>query len=146
MIEHVIPMTGNRPYPPRISGFTQTFWDGLTEGRFLTTCCAACQKTTFPPKPICPACLGAKVEWREISGRGHIYSYTIVHAAPSIFTHEAPYAVGIVDTPEGLRMAARLLISPERLRVTMPVAVGRMAYEDGSFFGFIEAEGDRAND
>ncbi|MBV1895802.1 MAG: OB-fold domain-containing protein [Rhodobacteraceae bacterium] len=141
MIEHVIPMTGNRPYPPRTSGFTKTFWDGIAEGRFQTTTCTDCQKTTFPPKPICPACMGANVEWKEISGRGTIYSYTIIHAAPSIFAHETPYAVGIVDTPERLRIGARLLIPQERLQVSMPVAVGRMEYEDGPFFGFVEAEG-----
>ena len=41
---------------------------------------------------------------------------------------------------------ARLLVSPERLRVTMPVEVGRMDYEDGPFFGFVEAKGHNTDD
>ena len=146
MIKHVIPMQGERPYPPRTSRFTQVFWRGLAEGRFMTTRCADCGKTTFPPKPVCPACLGANVKWSELSGQGHIYSYTIIHAAPSIFARETPYAVGIIDTPEGVRIGARLLVSPERLRVTMPVEVGRMDYEDGPFFGFVEAKGHNTDD
>ena len=146
MIEHLFPMNGDRPYPPRTTDFTQTFWDGLAERQFMTTSCMDCGKKTFPPKPICPACLGAKVEWVELAGEGRIYSFTIIHAAPSIFAHETPYAVGIVDTLEGLRVAARLLISPGRLRIAMPVSVARMDYDDGAYFGFVEMKGDNAHE
>jgi len=146
MIEHLVPMTGDRPYPPRTTDFTRTFWEGLADQRFLTTACTDCGKKTFPPKPICPACLSAKVEWVKLAGEGHIYSFTIIHAAPSIFAKETPYAVGIVDTVEGLRLGARLLISPDRLRISMPVSVARMDYDDGPYFGFVETKGDGADD
>jgi uncharacterized OB-fold protein len=45
----------------------------------------------------------------QLSGRGKLYSQTVVHAAPAVFQDEVPYRVGIVDLDEGLRIATRVL-------------------------------------
>jgi hypothetical protein len=58
------------PYPPRITAFTRTFWDGLTAGRFLTTTGATSRRPTFPPKPHSPHDWNEGVEWIELSGQG----------------------------------------------------------------------------
>lgn len=98
-----------RAYPPRVSAFTQPFWNALAEGRLITTQCCSCGKLTFPAKPICPHCWSAKVEWSDLRGSGTLYSWTRIHAAPAVFAPEAPYEVGIVDLDQGVRLACRLV-------------------------------------
>src|SRR5437868_15156163 len=113
-----------RPYPPRVSAFTQTFSHALANGRLVTTECAHCARRTFPPKVHCPECWSSDVQWTEIPVGGTLYSWTRVHASPSVFKSEAPYAVGIVDLDAGIRLACRIVTSDEQpltiaLRVEM---------------------------
>jgi len=92
-----------RAFPPRMTEFTQRFWQGLSSGRFETTRCEDCGRLTFPPKPFCPHCWSKRISWMPLSGRGKLYSQTVVHAAPAVFQDEVPYRVGIVDLDEGVR-------------------------------------------
>ena len=130
-----ISMPGRRAYPPRRSVFTQVFWDGLAEGRWQTTRCEDCGRQTFPPKPVCPHCWSAQVRWAPLDARGTLYSWTRVHAAPAVFTAEAPYAVGIVDLDCGIRLACRL-VEADGAGFTpgMAVEMTVLVYEDGPLF------------
>ena len=102
------PAAGPLAYPPRITAFTRTFWDGLDDGVFRTTRCEACGHLTFPPKPICPRCWSENVCWEEVAGVGRLYSWTRIHSGPAVFAAELPYAVGVVDLDGGPRIACRL--------------------------------------
>jgi uncharacterized OB-fold protein len=128
----LIPVERERAYPPRVSAFTQPFWEGLRSGRWQTTCCEACGKATFPPKPVCPHCWSERMAWRPIPSRGTLYSWTRIHAAPKVFVAEAPYAVGVVDLDNGLRLATRLVERDGRpLACGMPVELVVLQYTDG---------------
>ena len=128
----ILPVAALRAYPPRVSEFTRPFWDALAEGRFTTTRCRSCDKFSFPPKLICPHCWSADVVWNDLGGSGCLYSWTRIHAAPAVFAVEAPYAVGIVDLDQGVRLACRLVTH----ECAPPVVGGRvemvvLAYHDG---------------
>jgi len=128
-----IPMQGVRAYPPRLSEFTQTFWNALREGRWQTTYFEASGKCTFPPKGICPHSWSDQYEWRDMCTTGTLYSWTRIHAAPMVFQGEAPYAVGIVDLDDGLRLACRLQdMEGIALAVNMRVEMVVLQYEDGA--------------
>ncbi|MDQ1434305.1 MAG: uncharacterized protein QOF59_1121, partial [Actinomycetota bacterium] len=58
---------------------TQPFWDGLKEGKFLLRHCDACGRDHYYPRPFCPDCWSDLVSWKEASGRGKIYTYSVVH-------------------------------------------------------------------
>jgi uncharacterized protein len=111
------------PYPPRITAFTRRFWDALGEGRLLTTQSASTGRLTFPPKPISPEDWSADMEWIELGGRGKVYSYTRIHAAPAAFADDVPYAVCIVDLDEGLRLATRLVGDYANVAIGMTVEI-----------------------
>lgn len=135
MTLEILRLDADRAYPPRESEFTKTFWSGLGQGRWRTTRCRACERQTFPPKPVCPHCWSAEVEWSDLGARGTLYSFTRIHAAPAVFAPEAPYACGIVDLEDGIRLACRLVE-----REDMPLAVGQavevvvLQYRDGPLF------------
>jgi len=122
-------------YPPRQSAFTRTFWSALAEGRWITTRCKACQHQTFPPKPVCPHCWSTEIDWSELGTRGTLYSWTRIHAAPSVFAAEAPYACGIVDLETGVRLGCRL-VEPDGvpLQVGQAVEMIVLNYRDGPLF------------
>lgn len=122
-----------RAYPPRVTEFTRRFWDAIAEGRLETTVCEDCRKLTFPPKTFCPHCWSTKVRWTALSGRGTLYSQTMIHAAPAIFREEAPYRVGIVDLEEGLRIATKVL-SDAAPALDTPVQIVTLLYKDGPLF------------
>lgn len=130
--------TRNRPatYPPRTSEATRPFWDGLREERFQTTRCDDCGDLTFPPKVVCPNCLSERLSWIPLSGRGILYSYTRVWAAPAVFSEEVPYTLCIVDLDEGLRVAARLLDDHVAPEVGTTVSLVFLHYEDVTLFCF----------
>jgi uncharacterized OB-fold protein len=122
-----------RAFPPRITEFTQAFWHSLAAGRFETTRCDSCERLTFPPKPFCPHCWSKQIAWVPLSGRGKLYSQTLVHAAPLVFQDEVPYRVGIVDLDEGLRIATRVLSEAEpKLDIIVEIVV--LLYRDGPLF------------
>ena len=129
-----IKIDGKRPYPPRVSGFTQTFWNDLAAGRFVTTSCVKCGRASFPPKPFCPHCWHGEVRWVPLSPRGVVYSSTVMHAVPAYFKHEAPYRVGIVDLDDGIRIATRLLGIKSGFGVGEKVEIVVLEYEDGPLF------------
>jgi uncharacterized protein len=121
-----------RAYPPRVSAFTQTFWEGLKAGHWQTTCCEACGKHTFPPKPVCPHCWSERMSWKDLGSRGTLYSWTRIHSAPKVFVDEAPYAVCVVDLDMGLRIATRLVEREGKaFQCGMPVELVVLQFEDG---------------
>lgn len=130
-------------YPPRMTPFTEPFWDGLREGKFQTTRCQDCGHITFPPKPVCPECWTDNLEWVELSGRGTLVSFTEVSAAPAMFAHEAPYTLCIVDLEEGVRCVSRVLAAWEDLVPDLPVKVQMREAEPSFLFEFVL---DRDND
>ena len=135
MTLEIIPVARPRSYPPRVSKFTEPFWSGLADGRWQTTCCEACGKFTFPPKPICPHCWSDRMAWKDFSSRGTLYSWTRVHSAPKVFTVEAPYALCVIDLDIGLRIATRMIEQPgKEFECGIPMQVVVLQFEDGPLF------------
>jgi uncharacterized OB-fold protein len=130
-----VTVDADRSYPPRVSDFTKTFWSALAEGRWISSRCRKCAQGTFPPKPVCPHCWSVEVEWQDMCTEGTLYSWTRIHAAPAVFAHETPYAVGIVDLKDGTRLACRLVEQEHLpLRVGQPVEMLVLKYRDGPLF------------
>ncbi|MFD1246791.1 Zn-ribbon domain-containing OB-fold protein [Nocardioides ginsengisoli] len=88
---------------------SEPFWAALDEKRLLLQCCSACDRFRFPAMSRCPYCTGPRSEWRELSGRGTVYSWIVVRQAfwPQ-FAGEVPYALVTVDLAEGVRVVGRM--------------------------------------
>ncbi|QGQ45563.1 Zn-ribbon domain-containing OB-fold protein [Metabacillus sediminilitoris] len=71
--------------------------------------CEGCMKDFISPQYMCPHCYSEELVETKVSGRGRIYSYTTIYAAPERLAAEAPYHVILVDLDEGLRVTARLV-------------------------------------
>jgi uncharacterized OB-fold protein len=71
--------------------------------------CGACGTLRFPAADVCPACQATGCEPVPLSRTGTVFTFTVVHAAPPGYLGETPYAYGVVELPEGLRVTATLL-------------------------------------
>lgn len=96
-------------WEPQATPETQPFWDSCARGRLTLQRCAACARHYFPPQPTCPRCLGTDVAWDEVSGRGHLHSWVVVHVPPPDWPDETPYVLALVELAEGPRLYANIV-------------------------------------
>src|SRR6266508_184717 len=89
--------------------------------------CPDCGAFRYPLTLLCPACRSFDFEWVASSGRGTVYSYTVVHHQ----THPAfavPYTIVLAEMEEGPRVVAQLR-APEGTAVSIGMPV-RVEWED----------------
>jgi uncharacterized OB-fold protein len=89
--------------PPVVTAETQAFWNAAREGRFLVPFCAACGRAHWYPRAICPFCTSENIEWRPGSGRGTIYTFSVMRRV------KEPYAIAHVTLAEGPTMLTNLV-------------------------------------
>jgi uncharacterized OB-fold protein len=86
---------------PRIDELTRPFWDAAREGRLAIQRCRECGYYNHPPKPLCDACSSEDLGFESVSGRGKVYSYTVMHQRNVAgFEPEVPYVNLIVELDE----------------------------------------------
>ena len=115
------PQTG--PVPHASSQLSRPFWQGCQSGELRYQRCAACGLANFPPTENCRQCLSAELAWKQSSGRGEIYTWTVVHR-PVTAEFEPPYAPAIVTLDEGYQMLTNVVgVPPDDLAIGMRVHV-----------------------
>lgn len=110
------------PVPDLVS---RDFWEGAREGRLLLQGCGSCGARQFYPRALCVACGSQELGWWPASGRGTIFSHTVIrrHQAPW-WEAELPYVVAMVELEEGPRLLTNIVgCPPEAVRIGMPVEV-----------------------
>ena len=96
--------TTERTYPePAINLETEAYWAAAKEGKLILKKCNACGETHFYPRAICPHCLSGDTEWYEASGKGTIYTYSVMRRGPT------PYAIAYVTLEEGISMMTNIV-------------------------------------
>ena len=71
--------------------------------------CKKCDVKFFPPRLICPECKNQEMESTRIADTGKILTYTIIRTPPQQFVDQAPYAIGIVELDDGVRLTAQIV-------------------------------------
>ena len=105
---------------------TRPFWEGAARRELVLSRCN-CGRFVWYPDGICRSCGGSIREWTPVSGRGRLFSWSIVHRAfiPQLASL-VPFVTGLVaiDEDPALRLATLVVDCPhDRLRMDMPVAV-----------------------
>ena len=99
------------------------FYDAARRGELVLQRCAACGRFRHYPRPACPACLAREHRWERASGRGVVYTWTIVRG-PTLPAFEAKLPYNVVDVllEEGVHFVSEVLdCPPEALRADLPV-------------------------
>ena len=112
---------------PAASRETLAWWQAAAEHRLLVQSCGDCGQTQLPPGPLCASCRSFNRTWQEVSGRGTVYTYTVVHRAyvPAL-ADKLPYVVIVVELEGGggARLTSNLVdTDPAAVRIGMAVEV-----------------------
>lgn len=97
-------MTPN-PAPPS-NPEIENYFDALREGKLLIKSCRQCGKPHFYPRAGCPFCFSEATDWLECSGKGIIYTYSVLRAAAG------PTVLAYVALEEGPTMMTAIVDSP----------------------------------
>jgi uncharacterized OB-fold protein len=115
--------TGPLPVP---TPETKPFWDAARRHQLVLPFCRPCGAFFFYPRAACPRCLSPDLDWRPVSGRGTLHTFTIVQRGQKGFPLSTPYVLAVVELAEGPRMMTNLVDvepDPAKLRIGMPVEV-----------------------
>lgn len=122
------------PRPAPVPDFeTQPYWDATARGELMLQRCTACGTHRHYPRALCPACHAADHEWVRVSGRGSVFSFTVVRRAPSpAFADKLPYVVALIALEEGPHLLSHIVgLDPDAVRIGIPVTVEFEAIGDG---------------
>jgi uncharacterized OB-fold protein len=123
-------MSDLRPIPVP-NADNQGFWDACHRHELRLQRCQSCGAFRHQPRPMCSQCHCLEYEWARASGRGTVYSFTIVHR-PTLpaFQRDVPYNVVVVQLEEGPFMVSNVVgCIPDRLHIGLAVEV---VFEDVS--------------
>lgn len=102
----------------------EQFYKNINQGRLLAGKCMKCGKIHLPPRPVCDSCYSKDFDWTTIPTKGKLLTYTIIHIAPAQFQSMAPYAVGIVQLENGMKIPGMIRdVSLEQVKVGMDLAM-----------------------
>ncbi len=99
------------------------FYEAAERGELRFQQCTACGAFRHYPRPACPKCLSREYTWELSSGRGTVFTWTIVRG-PTLpaFEHKLPYNVVDVLMDEGVHFVSEVLdCLPEEISPGMPV-------------------------
>jgi uncharacterized OB-fold protein len=99
------------------------FYEAAAKGELRFQKCSACGRFRHYPRPLCPQCLSTDFAWELSSGRGTVYTWTIVRG-PTLpaFEDKLPYNIVDVLMDEGVHFVSEVLdCPPEEIHAGMPV-------------------------
>lgn len=121
-------MPDKRPKPlPAIDDLSQPFWAGAKRHQLMLQRCKDCGYFNHPPRSACDACQSQQLDFEPMSGKGTIYSFTVMHQ-PNIagFEDEIPYLNILVELEEQpkLFMVSNLsMADQDAVKIGAPVEV-----------------------
>lgn len=97
--------------------------------------CKICNEATLGSSKLCPNCGSDDVAPISMSDKGKVWTYTVVRYKPPGDYKGAdpfvPFAMGLIELPEGLRVLAPIGGDPEAVRIGMDVAFHPYVRSDG---------------
>ena len=131
------------PLPDVMWPPTREFWAGAARGELVLPRCETCARYVWYPDGACRFCGGAALRWTAVSGRGRVFSWSIVHRAfiPQL-APLVPFVTALVaiDEDPAVRLATFVVdCPPDRLRIDMPVRVVFRALRFGGVAGEVMA-------
>ena len=95
-------MTSRQGRPlPVADDLSQPFWEAGKQHRLVVQRCRECGYFNHPPRSACDACQSQQLQFEPVSGRGTIYSFTVMHQ-PNVagFEDQIPYINILVELEE----------------------------------------------
>jgi uncharacterized OB-fold protein len=108
--------------PPKPRSFSKAYWDATREKRLIVQYDKRSGKYQFFPRATSIYDGHRNLDWREISGKGEIFSYTIAYRARPPFQGHEPFVIGLVTLDEQVNVMANIFhCGRDRLNIGLRV-------------------------
>ena len=110
---------------PELEGHAREFYGFCKQRELRFQRCTGCRAWRHVPREMCAVCGSMEWEWERASGRGSVFTWTVVgRALHPAFQEDTPYAPVVVEMEEGVRLLSQVVdCPPEALEIGMPVEV-----------------------
>ena len=108
--------------PPKPRSFSKAYWDATREKRLIVQYDKRSGKYQFFPRATSIYDGHRNLDWREVSGKGEIFSYTIAYRARPPFQGHEPFVIGLVTLDERVNVMANI-VHCERDRLNIGLRV-----------------------
>ncbi len=117
--------TGIRRPLPELEGLAGDFYGHCKRGELRFQRCGDCGAWRHVPREMCPDCGSWSWEWARSSGRGRVFTWTVVaRALHPAFQDACPYAPAVIELEEGVRILSEVVdCPPQELEIDTPVEV-----------------------
>jgi uncharacterized OB-fold protein len=107
---------------PMVTTTTKEFWSGTARGEFLLQQCTACDLVIWFPRSHCPECATTDLPTFRASGKGVVYSHTVIRKVGNEYKDAVPFVVAYVELDEGPRIMTNIVeCDPNEVKVGMRV-------------------------
>jgi uncharacterized protein len=103
--------------------YSMPYWEASREKKLVIQYCKVSGRYQHYPRPV-SLVTGRRrdIEWREVSGRGSVFSYTIVRRARPPFRDHEPYVEVSIMLEEGINVISNLVhCMMDQLKIGMRV-------------------------
>ena len=119
---------------PEINEESRPFWDATAEGKLLVKKCTDCGEYHYYPRSICPFCMSDNTEWRQSTGKGTVYTYSVMRRSSS------PYCIAYVTLDEGITMMTSIInVDFDKIKIGMEVHVSFVDTGEGCALPYFTA-------
>lgn len=140
------PSASSPPLDRASRALTGEFWAHVDREELVRPFCWACRRSFFTPQVVCGRCQSQDWSYLPSASRGVVYSYTVVHRAPTP-AFQPPYVLAVVDVYESSDVAPDDAVdsvdvwslltwivdcAPERVHIGMEVHVRFVPGPDGA--------------
>jgi len=95
---------------PTIDPDSKIYWEAAKSNKLMIQYSIDTKEYFLYSKKLTNAQDSSNIEWKEVSGQGEIYSYTVIHApAGPAFKSEVPYVVASITLKEGARIISNIV-------------------------------------
>ena len=109
---------------PTVTQANAAFWAATAEGRFQLQRCNECDTVLWFPRRHCPSCWTENVSTFDASGKGVVYSFTVIRKGAMAYKESGPFVIAYVELTEGPRVMTNIVdCDVETVKVGMPVEV-----------------------
>lgn len=92
------------PDRPTVDADGRAWWSAAQDRKLMVNVCGSCGQTSLYARPFCPHCWGEDVQLAQASGRGRLYTWSVIHHNAAPFDVRTPYVLAMVDLAEGPRL------------------------------------------
>jgi len=85
------------PYKYSVGSMASKFFIKIRDSKVISGAkCPKCGFVNVPPRSVCPKCFAKVEDLIDLSGKGTLETFTVVHYESAVQAIKPPYAIGVI--------------------------------------------------